>query len=71
MARITNSDTLRQNDVCDLMGYLVLLCVENGWVDYHPDEVMTLAEYAESEENDGAEPSNPASEFWRKNVHAY
>ena len=32
LARITNSDALRQNDVCDLMGYLVLLCVENGWV---------------------------------------
>lgn len=49
LSRIKNSETLRQNDVCDLMGYLVLLCVDKGWVDYHPDEVMTIAEYGDAD----------------------
>ena len=31
LARIKNCDELRKNDVCDLMGYLVLLCKEHGF----------------------------------------
>ena len=34
LSRIKNSDKLRKNDVVDLMGYLVLLCVKNGWTDF-------------------------------------
>lgn len=31
LARIKNSDTLRDSDVVDLMGYLTLLCIQKGW----------------------------------------
>jgi len=31
LSRIKNSEELRKNDVVDLLGYLVLLCVERGW----------------------------------------
>ena len=31
IARIQNSNVLRKNDVCDLMGYLVLICAKQGW----------------------------------------
>ena len=32
LARIKNSkDDLKKNDVADLIGYLTLVCVENGW----------------------------------------
>lgn len=31
LARVKNSDTLRKNDVADLLGYLILVCKENGW----------------------------------------
>jgi hypothetical protein len=31
IARIQNSPELRKNDVADLMGYLVLICVSMGW----------------------------------------
>jgi hypothetical protein len=34
LSRVKNSDKLRKNDVCDLMGYLVLLCIDNGWTDF-------------------------------------
>lgn len=34
VARIQNSAELRKNDVCDLMGYLTLLCVEKNWLDF-------------------------------------
>jgi hypothetical protein len=34
ISRIANSETLRKNDVCDLMGYLVLMCKENEWFDF-------------------------------------
>lgn len=34
LSRIRNSDALRRNDVVDLMGYLVLLCVAHGWLDF-------------------------------------
>jgi hypothetical protein len=34
LARIKNCDELRKNDICDLMGYLVLLCKEHGFEDF-------------------------------------
>lgn len=34
LSRIANSDSLRKNDVVDTMGYLVLLCVENNWLNF-------------------------------------
>ena len=32
--RVKNSDTLRKNDVSDVIGYLALLCVAQGWLDF-------------------------------------
>lgn len=32
--RIKNSDDLRKNDVYDVMGYLVLLSINEKWFDY-------------------------------------
>jgi hypothetical protein len=34
LARIRNSGQLRKNDVSDLMGYLTLLCMSEGWNDF-------------------------------------
>ena len=34
LARIKNSDTLRKNDVADIIGGLVLLCKSNGWTNF-------------------------------------
>jgi len=34
ISRIKNSDVLRKNDICDLIGYLTLMCKENGWTDF-------------------------------------
>jgi DNA polymerase II large subunit len=34
LSRIKNSDTLRKNDISDIMGYLTLLCVSKGWDDF-------------------------------------
>jgi len=34
LSRIKNSQELRKNDVVDLMGYLVLLCIGNAWTDF-------------------------------------
>jgi len=34
LSRIHNADTLRKNDVADLMGYCVLICIENDWTDW-------------------------------------
>ena len=31
LARVKNSDSLKKNDIADLIGYLTLVCVENGW----------------------------------------
>jgi hypothetical protein len=31
LARVKNSGTLAKNDIADLIGYLTLICVENGW----------------------------------------
>lgn len=34
LSRIKNSEELRKNDVVDLMGYLVLVCVKKGWLSF-------------------------------------
>jgi hypothetical protein len=34
ISRIANSEQLRKNDVCDLIGYLILMCQENGWTNF-------------------------------------
>ena len=34
LARIKNSKELNKNDVSDCLGYLVLVCAENGWHDF-------------------------------------
>lgn len=35
ISRIRNSDELRKNDVIDLTGYLVLLCIANNWINFN------------------------------------
>ena len=32
--RIINSDELRKNDIADVLGYLVLLCVDKDWIQF-------------------------------------
>lgn len=34
LKRVINSDDLRKNDVADIMGYLVLLCVDKDWIQF-------------------------------------
>lgn len=34
LSRVQNNATLQKNDVCDLIGYLMLVCHENGWKDF-------------------------------------
>lgn len=34
LMRVKNSDTLRKNDIADIMGYLVLLCVSENWLNF-------------------------------------
>ena len=34
LSRIENSDEERMNDHVDLLGYLVLKCVDKGWLDF-------------------------------------
>jgi hypothetical protein len=34
LSRIRNADELRKNDVADLVGYLILLCVKKEWTDF-------------------------------------
>jgi hypothetical protein len=34
LSRIRNSDTLDRDDLTDLMGYCVLICIANEWTDY-------------------------------------
>ena len=38
LARVKNSEGLKKNDIADLIGYLTLVCVENGWDNF--DEFM-------------------------------
>lgn len=35
ISRIKNSEVLRKNDICDLLGYLTLICVHQGWDDFN------------------------------------
>jgi len=32
LSRIKNSEKLRRNDVIDLIGYLILVCIKNEWI---------------------------------------
>lgn len=34
LSRVRNSNDLRKNDVCDIIGYLVLLCITENWLEY-------------------------------------
>jgi len=34
LMRVKNSNELRKNDIADLMGYLTLLSVQQGWTDF-------------------------------------
>jgi len=34
LGRVANSDEPRRNDVADLIGYLMLYCVSQGWLDF-------------------------------------
>ena len=34
LSRIKNADELRKNDIVDLIGYLLLLCINNDWTDF-------------------------------------
>jgi len=34
LGRVKNSDDLKKNDIADLIGYLTLVCVENGWSNF-------------------------------------
>lgn len=38
LARVMNGKELRKNDVADLIGYLTLLCIANGWTNF--DELI-------------------------------
>ena len=44
MSRIMNSDELRQNDIWDVMGYLVLLSISKGWIGYDESKNSTSKE---------------------------
>lgn len=35
ISRIQNSTELRKNDICDLIGYLILLCISKGWTTFN------------------------------------
>ena len=34
LSRVVNSDELRKNDIADIIGYLVLICINQGWDDF-------------------------------------
>jgi hypothetical protein len=34
LARVKNAEVLKKNDVADIIGYLTLVCVENGWENF-------------------------------------
>jgi hypothetical protein len=34
LQRVKNCNELRKNDVADLIGYLSLLCVDQGWIEF-------------------------------------
>lgn len=38
LMRVINSDELRKNDIADIIGYLNLLCISKGWLNF--DELI-------------------------------
>lgn len=34
LKRVINSEDLRKNDIADIMGYLILLCVDKEWTTF-------------------------------------
>jgi len=34
LSRVKNNKELQKNDVSDLIGYLMLLCIDKGWTDF-------------------------------------
>jgi len=40
LARIKNSECLARDDVFDLVGYLILVLIDNGWVGYNGEEKL-------------------------------
>ena len=34
LSRIQNSKELRKNDIVDIVGYLIHLCIQKGWTDF-------------------------------------
>lgn len=34
LSRVSNNASLRKNDCSDILGYLVLLCIAEGWMDF-------------------------------------
>jgi hypothetical protein len=35
LSRVKNSDHIRKNDIVDILGLLVLLCVQMNWIDFN------------------------------------
>lgn len=35
ISRIKNNPELKKNDVADIMGYLILLCIDKNWLDFN------------------------------------
>lgn len=40
LSRVANSKTLRKNDVADIIGGLILICKDKGWIDF-TDQIET------------------------------
>lgn len=34
LSRVRNGESLRKNDIADIIGYLSLLCIAEGWTDF-------------------------------------
>lgn len=34
ISRVKNNPKLQKNDIADIIGYLILVCKENGWEDF-------------------------------------
>lgn len=34
LSRVKNSTELKKNDITDILGYLILVCSENGWTSF-------------------------------------
>lgn len=32
--RVINGKELKKNDICDILGYLELLCIQKDWIDF-------------------------------------